>query len=133
MSQPLCQVEFLGGPSDGAVVTLDDHSCPRTICLPARPISISPEGEPCCLTLDDARSVYRLNRKAHTASNGGATLHYEYVFAGFKTSRDQARNTDPTRAMIGPLAPLAAALRRCRNKAVRWMLAPVDHPLKLAK
>ena len=130
MFQPLYQVEFLGGPSDGAVVTLGDLSCQRTICLPMRPISISPEGEPDHLTLDDARSVYRLSRKALTTSNGGTTLHYEYVFAGFKTSRDQARKTDPPRAMIGPLAVF---LRRYRNRAVRWMLAPVDHPLKLAK
>lgn len=133
MCQPLCQVKFLGGPYDGAVVTLDDHTYPRTIFMPARPISISPKGEPCCVTLDDSRSVYRLNRKARAASDGGTTLRYECVFTGFKTPRDQTRNTDPPRAMIGPLAALAVVLRRCRDKAVRWMLAPVDQPLKLAK
>jgi len=133
MYKALCQVRFCGGPFDGAFVTIDGLSCPRTISLPTHPVGPQSIRKAFRVIPESNRSVYRLaGTTLGETSREGDPAHYEYVFAGFASS-GTARPLNATKARIGPLAPAAAAIGRFREKAVRWMLAPVEHPLQLAK
>jgi hypothetical protein len=129
-SAPYYRVQFVGGPSDGLVLEAARSSFqPKDrISLSVRPVFAQFGETNCYEVLGHCTSTYLMTSKLYCQEGGAATVHLRYEFSAFESPlRRAARRHLPRPSRW--LSALAGS--RAWRKFAKWMLAPVDHPLKI--
>ena len=131
MGAVIYRVRFVGGPSDGLAINVRDDSLRdrSTLRLPVRPVSGRADGGHIHNRSRRNCSVYVLSTRCRMDVGGQPTIHLEYRFTGIEIP-DRGARRRLTQPRLHPETALASSLSRWRQKIGRWMLAPVDYPLK---
>lgn len=131
MGEIMHRLRFVGGPSDGLAIVVRDGSFREraTLRLPSRPLVGRADGCYFHQRLRGYGSVYVLSTRCRMGVGGQATVHLEYHFTGFEIP-DRGAIRRRTQPRLRPMTVLTSSLSRWRQKVGRWMLAPVDYPLK---
>lgn len=131
MNASLFTVHFVGGPSDGLVLRDPRFNVRDKLQMPAS-AAIVRRGQSHCYELKGYWSTaYLLTSRHRTIEDGHPTTCFRYDFLGYELLETQAqrkssRHRGP-RWLIGLGNWFSQVPRRC----AKWMLEPIDYPLKV--
>jgi hypothetical protein len=131
MKPHLHRIRFIGGPSDGVVVVATSFPFGDKLWMPASPVAIEPDTNCCYMPPGRCSAAYNVSCKRHTVENGCPSVLYEFKFAGFEPCKAPSAPKSRSNSMSRWLSPLATLISRWRVGLAKWMVAPVNHPLKL--
>jgi hypothetical protein len=131
MNTSLCTVQFVGGPSDGLVLYDPDFKVRDKLELPARPAFEILGETRWCELVGHWSTAYMLTARQRTLEDGYPTTHLRYDFRGYELAEAQAaRNPYHEGAALWTIA-LRSRVSEYGRRFVRWILEPVDFPLKV--
>ena len=126
-----CQVEFVGGPSDGLVLS-DPHFRPRgKLQMPAMP-AIAPRGHNEWWELGHWFTTYQLASRRFSLDEGHPATCLRYDFLGYEPVRTQIGRASRTRRAQPWLTGMGSWLAHIRHRISKWMLEPLDYPLRVS-
>jgi hypothetical protein len=131
MKPHLHRIRFIGGPSDGVVVVATSFPFGDKLWMPASPIEIETGTNSCYLPTAHCSAAYNVSCKRHVLENGCPSVLYEFKFAGFEPYSKLATSKSRPHSMPRWVSRLAMLISHWRVGLAKWMVAPVDHPLKL--
>lgn len=129
MNTSLYTVEFVGGPSDGLVLSDPHFDVRDKLQMPA---------VPACLRSGNARghelvgywsTAYLLTSKHRTIVDGQLTTYLTYDFLGYELL--ETKTERESQSAPHWLNRMRNCLSQARRAFAQWMLAPIDHPLKV--
>ncbi len=123
-----CLVKFTGGPSDGLIVR-DSHAVAHEkLRLPVTPVFV--RWHSCRELVGYWSAVYLLTSRERVIDAGQPKASLHYTFLGYELVESQAERDSARQSYRFPSVRNWA--RNLRRKFVRWLLEPIDYPLKTA-
>lgn len=131
MNSSLYTIQFVGGPSDGLVLSDPHFDVRDKVQMPARPAYVRAGHTRCHELVGYWSTAYLLTSQHHTIEDGQTTTCLTYGFLGYelletKTERESLRQCAPHW-----LSGMRDCFSRARRAFAKWMLEPIDHPLKM--
>jgi hypothetical protein len=131
MEPHLYRIRFVDGPSDGVVVVATSFPFGDKLWMPTSPVEVEPGTNCCYMPPTRCRAAYKVSCKRHTLENGCPSVLYEFKFAGFEPWITPIAPKSLPHSMSRWLSRFAILISRWRVGLARWLVAPVNHPLKL--
>ena len=134
MSGPRYQIQFVGGPVDGAVVSVKAFSFNDTLLMPTSSVTVPPLLDTWRLIAIGRRgSVYQMTSNCRRIDGGREIVDCRYDFLRFENTTvvQHGNRMAPVRRRW--IVAVTHWICRARDHAVAWMLTPVDHPLQIAQ
>lgn len=123
-----CIVRFVGGPSDGLVLSDSRFSPQDKVQMPAGPALVQCGHQLCRELVGHWSTAYSLTSRGRAVEHGQRTMYLRYDFVGYEllempTERASAQQDGPRRVAV------RTWFSKLGRKFVDWMLEPVNHPL----
>jgi hypothetical protein len=125
-----CIVRFIGGPSDGLVLSDSHFNAQDKVQMPATPAFVR-SGQHSCCELAGWSTAYRLTCRHRSIEAGRATTRLRYNFLGYELVKAQVEHEVGRQRERRRLVGLRNWFSRVSLRLARWMLEPLDHPLKV--
>jgi hypothetical protein len=129
MNTSLYTVEFFGGPSDGLVLTDPHFNVRNKLLLPAVPACLRSGQNHCHELAGHWSTAYLLTSRHRALVDDHMTIYLTYDFLGYELLETKTGRESQTAPHW--LSRLRHRLLQARHALARWMLAPIDHPLKM--
>jgi hypothetical protein len=123
-------IQFVGGPSDGLVLS-DPHFIVRNkVELPAGPAIVRRDPTRCYELIGNWTAAYLFCGSQRNCECGCPTTELRYRFVGYEligshSASDIGRHAAPSRAQA-----LGHWFGNLPARLAKWLLEPIDHPLK---
>jgi hypothetical protein len=127
------QVRFVGGPADGLTLEQDADSFVERplMTMPANPIAIRSADDDGREVVDRYCSTYLLVRRSLKNLDGREAVECQYNFAGFELVRLEPPTIHDRSRRRPWMSRIRGLYSRTRQGLIRWMLAPVERPLRI--
>jgi hypothetical protein len=131
MNTSLCRIEFVGGPSDGLVLSDPHFTARHKLQMPAAPAFVPHGRRLCCRPSSYWSTAYRLTSRERAIESGRPTTCLRYDFTGYELFETQAKRERGHKRRPRRMAAVRTWFSNLRRKFVDFMLEPIDHPLKV--
>lgn len=131
MNASLCKVEFVGGPSDGLVMNDPYFNIRHKLQLPACPATVRLGHTRCHELVGHWFTVYLLASRHCTIEDGHPTTCLRYDFSGYELQKTRAESDLSRRHTSRWLSRLCHWFSQLPRRFARWMVEPIDQPLKV--
>ncbi len=126
-----CIVKFVGGPSDGLVLSDSHFEAQDKLRLPATPEFVRCGQHSCRERVGHWSATYSLTSRERTVEGGQPTACLRYDFVGYELLKTQAECASEQQDSPQRMVAVRSWFANLRRKFVDWMLEPTDYPLKL--
>jgi hypothetical protein len=121
---------FVGGPSDGLVLR-DPHFIVRNkVEFPAGPAIVRRDPTRCYELIGNWSATYLLCSRRNGGERGCSTTELRYRFVGYEPIGTHATSAGERRAAPSRARALGHWFRNLPTRLAKWLLEPIDHPLK---
>jgi hypothetical protein len=131
MNASLYTVHFIGGPSDGLVLSDPHFNVRNKLQMPSSPAVVRCGRTHCYEFVGYWSSAYLLTSNHCTIEDGHPTTCLRYDFLGYELLPTQAERESPRQVAPRWLIGLGNWFSRVPGRFAKWMLEPIDHPLKV--
>jgi hypothetical protein len=129
MNTSLYTVEFVGGPSDGLVLSDPHFDVRDKLQMPAVPACFRSGQVRCHELAGHWSTAYLLTSKHRAMVDNQMTSYLTYDFLGYELL--ETKTERESQSAPHWLIRVRNRLSQARRAFAKWMLAPVDHPLKV--
>jgi len=126
-----CQVEFVGGPSDGLVLNGPHFKAQDKLQIPAIPALVR-RGQTDSRELVGHWSAAYLLASAHRiVEDRHSTICLRYDFLGYEPLQTQSEREPLSQQAPRWLVGLSNWFAQIPSRFASWMLKPIDYPLRV--
>ena len=125
-----CRVRFVGGPSDGLVLSDPDFKIRTKLQMPAAPAFVQCGQHSCRELVGYWFTTYQLRGRQRVIEAGRLTTCLRYDFVGYEPLENQVERDSSRRRAPERWVGLRNWFSQLRRKVANWMLEPIDHPLR---
>jgi hypothetical protein len=130
MKETVYRIQYVGGPSDGLLDTVQTFDRHIRLRMAAVPIVVRRPRTHCYELIGHRCATYEFAGENSLVETGRRTIHCRYEFVGYESSHPNISR--PKRSWPRSLKSLGSWLSRLRGQLVNWLLAPVEHPLTVS-
>jgi hypothetical protein len=125
-------VKFVGGPSDGLVLRDPHFDVRDKLQMPVAPAYVRSDKTHCYELVGYWSTAYLLTSKHRTIEGGQMTTYLSYDFLGYELLRTRTEWESQRQCTPHWLIGMRDWFSQARGAFVKWMLEPIDHPLKVS-
>jgi hypothetical protein len=129
---PQYTIHFVGGPSDGLVLSDPHFSAQDKLQMAAGPAFVQCGQGHCYELVGDWSTSYLLTSARHTLENGQRITCLRYEFSGYELLEMHAERAGSRHAGPCWFTNLGNWFTQIPGRLAKWMLAPIEHPLQVA-
>jgi hypothetical protein len=133
MNASLYTVRFVGGPSDGLVLSDPHFNVQDELQMPASPAVVRCGQTRCYELVGHWSTAYRLTSSHCTIEDCHPTTCLRYDFIGYELLKTQSARELSRYVAPGWLTNLGTWFSQVPGRFARWMVEPIDYPLKVCR
>jgi hypothetical protein len=130
MNASLYKVRLVGGPVDGLVLSDLPFNVRNKLQMPSSPAAVRCR-QTDCYELAEYWSTYVLTSTHRTTQDGHLIAYLRYDFLGYELLETQAERDSPRQCALRWFIGLGTWLAQVPRGLAKWMLEPIDYPLKV--
>jgi hypothetical protein len=131
MNTSLYTVQFIGGPSDGLLLREPHFNVQDKLQMPAGPAVVRCGQIHCYELVGYWSAAYLLTSNLRTIEDCHRTICLRYDFLGYELLPTESERESPRQCAPRWLIGLGNWFSQVPGRFARWMLEPIDHPLKV--